>query len=887
MSRLYNLARQNPVLGMVVAVFSIYQFAMTGQRPVQGPQAAMINITQAEEEAFDAITYPKAFPEIVPLSETRCNKMLPFLAYNTSPVFSTYPSSPSGIPSPTSNHYDFIGWPIALTLLFVLLQLLPSAQHTQGRNSLSRVVILLFVILKQLAQFLPYILPANHPAAPLAVMVSTSCGIAPGIAWAVKLAFDRLFIRNQHSVNEGNTPEVSANQISSVPREEMGSLDQAAKVQDILEETRAQFSAFKQKVAGDMQAAVDAARQQLRKDHKIEFHSQLEIQRIEAESKVKELEMSFKQREADLNAQIAKQEDKIEALKASFSKVYQNMDEDEDEGWMLRGKRNELSAMLEVLKSRKIDKPVLEKAINDLHAEIDRLLSAPEKLTKADFDVQTPRFELRLIPLRNEYSDLVAPWDVKARTKEIADLKEEVSVLAANNQALEDALEHAHDEAETRDVTLKELTEQLEAKEKSEKDLAAKNKQLRAEGKSIPKLIADNAALKDASERAQKEVGARDITVKELNEQLRAKDKSMNDIMAENAMLNNASKRTADEVRALDATIKELNEQLKAKEKNEEDLTAQNEKLRAASDNAEEQIISLFENILSLEADLYEAKTSAAESLKNTGAQTGVLVFDDEVEKGQAEGEEEGGEDEGKGNRELGEKVQKEEGQEEEEQGENGEEENGKEEYVTGLGFARQHDDSEDDFDALFDDIDDDGDGDDSGDNGRDSDEDAVGEDYSEEEYSVEQYSEDDSDDEDYAVGKTSATGGIAGAKTPKPIPKDSMPGVKFEFTLKPTIPTMAEAAQPGKAGPQIFKPTPSELPMIFGPAPALPSIAPAIPPPNPVDPAPSLNPMPIDEILVGETPFNFSPPTGLNLPPPPPPSSFDPGKWDFSNSFA
>jgi len=69
MPRLYNLTRQNPVLGMAVALFGAYNFVLNSREPVEDPQAITTKIAQTEQQAFDAITYPTAFPEIIALSE--------------------------------------------------------------------------------------------------------------------------------------------------------------------------------------------------------------------------------------------------------------------------------------------------------------------------------------------------------------------------------------------------------------------------------------------------------------------------------------------------------------------------------------------------------------------------------------------------------------------------------------------------------------------------------------------------------------------------------------------------------------------------------------------------------------------------------------------------
>ena len=121
------------------------------------------------------------------------------------------------------------------------------------------------------------------------------------------------------------------------------------KMERTLQETRSLFEAFKTKSAEDRKAAVDSAIQKLRKEHEADMSDKLTKQRKEAELKAKNNE-TF-----------------IETNDVAFL--------------MLKKKRNELGAMLGHLKYRQLDKPILEKAVGDLKAEINNLISTLVEFT--------------------------------------------------------------------------------------------------------------------------------------------------------------------------------------------------------------------------------------------------------------------------------------------------------------------------------------------------------------------------------------------------------------------------------------------------------------------------------------------------------------------------
>ena len=121
------------------------------------------------------------------------------------------------------------------------------------------------------------------------------------------------------------------------------------KMERTLQETISLFEAFKTKSAEDREAVVDSTIQKLRKEHEADMSDKLAKQRKEAELKAKNNE-TF-----------------IETNDVAFL--------------VLKKKRNELGAMLGHLKYRQLDKPTLEKAVGDLKAEINNLLSTLVEFT--------------------------------------------------------------------------------------------------------------------------------------------------------------------------------------------------------------------------------------------------------------------------------------------------------------------------------------------------------------------------------------------------------------------------------------------------------------------------------------------------------------------------
>lgn len=173
---------------------------------------------------------------------------------------------------------------------------------------------------------------------------------------------------------------------------------------------------------------------------------QLAKQRKETESKALDFEELHKHHEADLEAQMVKQKNNIEVLKAKNNETF--IETNDVAFLMLKKKRNELGVMLEHHKYRQLGKPILEKAMDDLKAE-NSSLKAASTLAQEEIDARDATIKTSNEQLRVKGDELVA---VQKSEKD----------LTAENKKLKEASEHAKEQMATQANTILSLQAQLE-----------------------------------------------------------------------------------------------------------------------------------------------------------------------------------------------------------------------------------------------------------------------------------------------------------------------------------------------------------------------------------------------------------------------------------------